>query len=130
MASPLSLQAVAWLSALLQGVAAFFLQGLILCVEPGGHTAVEWFASSDCCLKNVAVTSLSRDDCSDCTDASLLQPIVEKRYANAIVFTAAAVWAVATTSAPADGDWSTRATARAPAPPDDLSARRTVVLQA
>jgi hypothetical protein len=123
------LQAVAWLSAFLQGVAAFFLHGMILCIEPGGHTAVEWLATSECCLETAAETSLSSDRCGGCTDAALLQP-VEKRDATATFVATATELVPGPTAAHSLDDRRNRAASRAPAPPDDLSARRTVVLQA
>jgi hypothetical protein len=119
--------AVAWISLLLQGVTAFLFHGLVLCVGPKGHTAVEWFAANDCCPPAVATTAVSGDRCCDCTDAPLLQPVADKRDGDRSG-TAAPCAAILLVPQLEDS-WSFGHSVRALAPPDELTARQYVVLQ-
>jgi hypothetical protein len=122
-----SLRLAAGLSAFLQSATALLFHGLILCVGPQGHTAVEWFAAADCCA-SASAFSLGGDRCCDCTDAPLLQPIVDKRDVVDMLPTAS-VSALIVAPPCTDHPCSVRLNPRVGSPPDALSARRTVVLQ-
>ncbi len=112
---------------MLQGVTALLVHGLVLCVGPEGHTAVEWFAAGDCCPPALPTTAL-QTQCCDCTDAPLLQPVADKRDGDRWVTVSQRVPLAAPprVECPMCSHYAERTLA----PPAELLARRTIVLQA
>jgi hypothetical protein len=120
-------QAVGWLSLALQGIAAFMFHGLVLCVGPEGHTAVEWFADADCRRVNTTTMSLDGERCCNCTDAPLLQPFADKRDDLRLVNASPRVTPLLAPRL--ENPRSCGAAAESPASPGGLTARRNIVLQ-
>lgn len=122
------LRRIAYSSLLIQAVAALCFNGLTLCIGADGHTALAWMATDDCCPQT-PTTAIKAEDCCDCTDGPLLQPMADKRPGGDEI-----TW---TSVSPAPR-WSfslAQLRIAPPAasglpPPDSLTARHSVVLQA
>jgi len=128
MFQPPSSTAVVWLASALQAATALLFHGLVLCVGPEGHTAIEWLAAGDCCPPPMVSAALNTDRCCDCTDASLLQPFADKRDGDRLRTTASLRVPLLAPPRPENPGASHRA-ARRPAPSDQLLARRDIILQ-
>lgn len=101
--------------------------GLVLCVGPEGHTAVEWFAADDCQGAPAGAAAFAADRCCDCTDARLLQPFGDKRDGDPLVGAAEPVRPL---PLPPRGNACPHgAISRVFVPPDELTGRRQIVLQ-
>ena len=122
-----SKRCIAYVSLLFQGIAALCFHGLTLCIGADGHTALAWMAADDCCPQTQSA-AIRAGDCCDCTDAPLLQPLADKRAAgDELVWSSASpspIWFVlATPQTVPPADYGLP-------PPDSLTARHSVVLQA
>lgn len=122
-----SSRVVAWTAVVLQGFATLVLHGIILCVGPGDHVALELTSANNCCPPRSAMATVGDRDCCDCTDASLLQPMVERRP-GAEIFAAGMLLSLSEPVTSAENRYRRLPVARSLAPPGYLGARRAVVL--